>query len=221
MSGRVKNIAVHPLDKQTWYLGVASGGVWKTTNAGITWTPIFQNEGSYSVGAVVIDQANPSTVWVGTGEANNQRSVGYGDGLYRSDDAGRNWRNVGLKTSDHIGRIVIDPRDSTTVFVAAYCPLWSAGGERWLYKTADAGVTLHKILDISHHTAISDVALGPHNLAVVLAVAPQRCRHIWTLIHGGPESGLYLWLIHTVACRLIAGGLPSGALRRIAPSFSP
>src|SRR5687767_6514223 len=135
MSGRISHIAVHPENKQTWYIGVASGGVWKTTNAGTTFTPIFQNENSYSIGGVVIDAKNPSTIWVGTGEANNQRSVGYGDGIYRSDDAGRTWRNLGLKTSQHIGRIVIDPRDSNVVFAAAYGPLWSAGGERGLSKT--------------------------------------------------------------------------------------
>ena len=123
MSGRISHIAVHPENKQTWYIGVASGGVWKTTNAGISWTPVFQNEASYSIGAVVIDPKTPTTIWVGTGEANNQRSVGYGDGLYRSDDAGRSWRNVGLKTSQQIGRIVIDPRDSNVVLVAAYGPL--------------------------------------------------------------------------------------------------
>ena len=127
MSGRIGSIAVHPENKQTWYIGVSSGGVWKTTNAGITFSPVFQNEGSYSIGTVVIDPKNPSTIWVGTGEANNQRSVGYGDGVYRSDDGGRTWRNLGLKDSQQIGRIVIDPRDSKVVWVAAYGPLWSPG----------------------------------------------------------------------------------------------
>ena len=147
MSGRISSIAVHPDDKQTWYIGVASGGVWKTTNAGTTFTPVFQNEGSYSIGTVIIDQKNPSTIWVGTGEANNQRSVGYGDGVYRSDDAGRTWRNLGLKDSQHIGRIVIDPRDSKVVYVAAYGPLWRAGGDRGLYKTTDGGANWTKILE--------------------------------------------------------------------------
>ena len=119
MSGRINVVAVHPGDKQTWYIGVASGGVWKTTNGGTTFTPVFQNEGSYSIGHVVIDPKNPNTVWVGTGEANNQRSVGWGDGVYRSDDGGRSWRNVGLKDSQHIGRIVIDTRDSKVLYVAA------------------------------------------------------------------------------------------------------
>jgi hypothetical protein len=115
-SGRVGSIAVHPENKQTWYIGVSSGGVWKTTNAGITFTPVFQNEGGYAIGTVVIDPKNPSTLWVGTGEANNQRAVGYGDGVYRSDDAGKTWRNLGLKTSEQIGRIVIDPRDTRVVW---------------------------------------------------------------------------------------------------------
>ena len=161
---------MHPEDKQTWYIGVASGGVWKTTNAGTTFTPVFQNEGAYSIGHVVIDPKNPNTIWVGTGEANNQRSVGWGDGIYRSDDGGRSWRNMGLKDSQHIGRIVIDPRDSKVVYVAAYGPLWSAGGDRGLYKTTDGGATWNKILNISEHTGISDVIMDPTNPDVLLAI---------------------------------------------------
>ena len=221
MSGRISHIAVHPENKQTWYLGVASGGVWKTANAGITWTPVFENEGSYSIGAVVIDPKTPSTIWVGTGEANNQRSVGYGDGIYRSDDAGRSWRNIGLKTSEQIGRIVIDPRDSNVVFVAAYGPLWSAGGERGLYKTTDGGASWNKVLEISENTGISDVAMDPHNPDLMLAVAHQRRRHTWTLIHGGPESGLHKSTDGGKTWRRIRAGLPSGDLGRIVISFSP
>jgi photosystem II stability/assembly factor-like uncharacterized protein len=220
MSGRISCIAVHPESKQTWYIGVASGGVWKTTNAGITWTPVFQNEGSYSVGTVVIDPRNPSTIWVGTAEANNQRSVGYGDGIYRSDDGGRSWRNLGLKASEQIGRIVIDPRDSSVVYVAAYGPLWSTGGDRGLYKTTDGGKTWNKILNVSDNTGISDVAIDPSNPDVLLAVAHQRRRHVWTLIHGGPESGLHrstdggkTWVK--------VSGLPQGELGRIVIAFSP
>ena len=125
---------------------VASGGVWKTVNGGTTWTPVFDNEGSFSIGAIALDPKNPATVWVGTGENNSQRSVGYGDGVYRSDDGGRSWRNVGLKTSEHIGKIAIDPRDSNVVFVAAQGPLWSAGGERGLYKTTDGGKTWKAVI---------------------------------------------------------------------------
>jgi photosystem II stability/assembly factor-like uncharacterized protein len=191
LSGRISCIAVHPEEKQTWYIGVASGGVWKTTNAGTTWTPVFQNEGSYSIGALVIDPKNPNTIWVGTGEANNQRSVGYGDGIYRSDDGGRSWRNLGLKASEQIGRILIDPRDSSVVYAAAYGPLWSSGGERGLYKTTDGGANWSKVLNISENTGISDVAIDPSNPDVLLAAAHQRRRHVWTMIHGGPESGLH------------------------------
>jgi photosystem II stability/assembly factor-like uncharacterized protein len=220
MSGRIGSIAVHPEHKQTWYIGVSSGGVWKTTNAGITFTPIFEKEGSYSIGTVVIDPKNPSTIWVGTGEANNQRSVGYGDGVYRSDDAGKTWRNIGLKASEQVGRIVIDPRDSKVVFVAAYGPLWSAGGDRGLYKTTDGGTTWNKVLEISENTGISDVAIDPHNPDVMLAVAHQRRRHTWTLIHGGPESGLHKSVDGGKTWRRIREGLPTGDLGRIVIDFS-
>ncbi|HYJ91014.1 MAG TPA: hypothetical protein VEV84_06890, partial [Pyrinomonadaceae bacterium] len=116
-SGRVIAFAVDPTDRKKYYVAVASGGVWKTVNGGTTFTPVFDGEGSYSIGAIVLDPKNPSTVWVGTGECNSQRSVGYGDGVYRSDDGGKSWKNMGLKTSEHIGRIAIDPRDSNVVFV--------------------------------------------------------------------------------------------------------
>ncbi|MEZ5417515.1 MAG: hypothetical protein R2708_09235 [Vicinamibacterales bacterium] len=221
MSGRIKAVAVHPDDRQTWYVGVASGGVWKTTNAGITFTPVFEKEASYSIGAVVIDEAHPDTVWVGTGEANNQRSVGYGDGIYRSDDAGRTWRNLGLKTSQHIGRIAIDPRDSNVVYAAAYGGLWSAGGDRGLYKTTDGGATWSKVLEISEHTGVSDVAIDPRRPDVVLAVAHQRRRHTWTLIHGGPESGLHKSVDGGKTWKRVRTGLPGGDLGRIVIAFSP
>src|ERR1041384_2924554 len=190
-SGRVGSIAVHPENTQTWYIGVSSGGVWKTTNARITFTPVFQNEGAYAIGTVVIDRKNPSTIWVGTGEANNQRAVGYGDGVYRSDDAGKTWRNLGLKTSEQIGRIVIDPRDSKTVFVAAYGSLWKEGGERGLYKTTDGGATWDRVLEISANTGIGYVAIDPNNPRWMLGVAHQRRRHTWTMIGGGPERALH------------------------------
>ncbi len=221
MSGRISHIAVHPADKQTWYVSAASGGVWKTTNAGTTWTPVFQNEGAYSVGTVVIDQKTPSTVWVGSGEANNQRSVGWGDGIYRSDDAGRTWRNMGLKASEHIGRIVIDPRDSNVVFAAAYGPLWTSGGDRGLYKTVDGGKTWSKVLEISENTGISDVAMDPNDPDVLLAVAHQRRRHTWTLIHGGPESGLHKSTDGGQTWRRVREGIPGGDMGRIVIAFSP
>ncbi len=221
MSGRVVSIAVDPRHKSTWYVGVASGGVFKTTNAGTTWTPVFQNEGSYSVGVVTLDPKNPETVWVGTGESNNQRSVSYGDGIYRSDDGGRTWRNLGLKQSEHIGRIAIDPRDTNVVYVAAVGPLWASGGDRGLYKTIDGGKTWTKALDISADTGVTDVAIDPNNPDVILAAAHQRRRHVWTLIHGGPESALYKSTDAGKTFRKVRTGLPGGELGRIGLMFSP
>ena len=133
-SGRVSGFAVDPTNISRYYVAVASGGVWKTVNAGITWTPVFDNEASYSIGAIALDPKNPLTVWVGTGENNSQRSVSYGNGVYKSDDGGRTWRNVGLKTSEHIGRIAIDPKDSNIVYIASQGPLWGPGGERGLIQ---------------------------------------------------------------------------------------
>src|ERR1044071_8750041 len=150
-SGRVVGFAVDATNPSRYYAAVASGGVWKTINAGITWTPVFDNEGSYSIGAITLDPKNPLTVWVGTGENNSQRSVSYGNGVYKSDDGGKTWRNVGLKTSEHIGRIAIDPKDSNIVYIASQGPLWGPGGERGLFKTTDGGKTWKNILNISEN----------------------------------------------------------------------
>ena len=141
MSGRVADIAIHPDDQSTWYVAVGSGNVWKTTNAGTTWKPIFDDKGSYSVGCVTIDPSNPEIVWVGSGENVSGRHVGYGDGVYKSLDGGKSWSRVGLENSEHISKIIVDPRDSNVVYVAAQGPLWSGGGERGLYKTIDGGET--------------------------------------------------------------------------------
>ena len=156
-SGRVMTIAVDPSNKAVIYIGSASGGVWKTVNGGASWQPVFDKEGSFSIGWVTIDAQHPNVVWVGTGERNSQRSVAYGDGVYKSEDGGRSWTNVGLKNSEHIGRIVIHPKDSDTVYVAAQGPLWAAGGDRGLYKTIDGGKTWNQVLKISENTGVSDV----------------------------------------------------------------
>jgi len=134
MSGRVGDIAVDPVKHSTWYVAAASGGVWKTTNSGTTWSPIFDGYGSYSIGCVVVDPGNHLVVWVGTGENNSQRSVGYGDGLYKSIDGGASFSKVGLERSEHIAKVLIDPRDSNVVYVAVQGPLWNPGGDRGLYK---------------------------------------------------------------------------------------
>jgi photosystem II stability/assembly factor-like uncharacterized protein len=124
MAGRIADIAIHPRDENTWYVAVGSGGVWKTENVGITWTPIFDGEAVYSTGCITIDPSNPSTIWLGTGENVGGRHVGYGDGIYRSTDGGKKWKNRGLKTSEHISKIIVHPSKSNVVWVAAQGPLW-------------------------------------------------------------------------------------------------
>ncbi len=220
-SGRVIAFAVDPTDRAKYYVAVASGGVWKTVNAGTTFTPVFDNEGAFSIGAIALDPKNPSTVWVGTGERNSQRSVAYGDGVYRSDDGGRSWRNVGLKTSEHIGRIAIDPRNSDVVFVAAQGPLWSAGGERGLYKTTDGGKTWKAVIPGTEHTGATDVVIDPSNPDTMYAATWQRRRHFYTLINGGPESGMYKSTDGGNTWNRIRSGLPPGDLGRIGLSISP
>ncbi|MEJ7702126.1 MAG: hypothetical protein WKF71_21195 [Pyrinomonadaceae bacterium] len=220
-SGRVVGIAVDPKKHSTYYIAAASGGVWKTVNAGTTWTPVFDSEGSYSIGVVVVDPKNPLTVWVGTGENNSQRSVSYGNGVYKSEDGGKSWKNVGLKTSEHIGRIAFDPRDSNTVYVAAQGPLWSAGGERGLYKTTDGGKTWNQILKISENTGVTDVVIDPNNPDTLYAAAYQRRRHVFTMINGGPESAMYKSTDAGATWNKISRGLPATDMGRIGLTISP
>lgn len=220
-SGRVVGFAIHPMDRSQYFVAVASGGVWKTTNAGTTWTPVFDNEGSFSIGCVVMDPKNPNVIWVGTGENNSQRSVGYGDGVYKSVDGGRTWQNVGLQVSEHIGKIVIDPRDSDTVYVAAQGPLWKEGGDRGLYKTTNGGKTWEKILAIDEHTGVTDVVLDPRNPDVLIAASWQRRRHVWTIINGGPGSGIHRSTDGGKTWKKITAGLPTGDLGRIGLAVAP
>ncbi|MFZ0585750.1 MAG: glycosyl hydrolase [Candidatus Sulfotelmatobacter sp.] len=220
-SGRVMSIAVNPKDKFEYYVGVASGGVWKTVNDGTTWTPVFDKEGSYSIGWVTLDPNDPAVVWVGTGESNSQRSVSYGDGIYRSDDGGKNWTNLGLKKSEHIGRVVIDPRDSKVVYVAAEGPLWGPGGDRGLYKTVDGGKNWKAVLTISENTGVADVAIDPANPDILYAAAYQRRRHVYTLIDGGPESAIYKSTDAGASWNKLKSGLPTVDMGRIGLAVSP
>ena len=220
-SGRIVDIAVSSRPA-TYYVAAASGGVWKTTNWGITYSPVFEKEGSYSVGCVAVDPKDPNVVWVGSGENNSQRSVGYGDGVYRSADGGKSWENVGLKSSEHIGRIVIDPRDTATVYVAAQGPLWAPGGERGLYKTRDGGKTWSQVLKISENTGVSDVWLDPRNPDVLYAASYQRRRQVFTLIDGGPESAIYKSSDAGANWKKLTNGLPKDVdLGRIGLAVSP
>ncbi|HTT20491.1 MAG TPA: hypothetical protein VMG82_16190 [Candidatus Sulfotelmatobacter sp.] len=220
-SGRVMSIAVNPNRKHEFYVGVASGGVWKTVNDGTTWTPLFDGEGSYSIGYVTLDPKDPSVVWVGTGESNSQRSVGYGDGIYRSDDGGKSWKNLGLKKSEHIGRVVIDPRDSKVVYVASAGPLWGPGGDRGLFKTTDGGKTWKAVLTISDNTGVNDVVMDPSNPDILYASAYQRRRHVFTLIDGGPESAIYKSTDAGATWNKVTSGLPTVDMGRIGLAVSP
>jgi photosystem II stability/assembly factor-like uncharacterized protein len=220
-SGRISGFAVNPNDRAHYFAAVASGGVWKTTNSGTTWTPVFDNEGSYSIGCVVMDPKNPNVVWVGTGENNSQRSVAYGDGVYKSTDGGRTWANVGLKASEHIGKIAIDPRDSDTVYVAAQGPLWSSGGDRGLFKTTDGGKTWNKILAGDDNTGVTDFVQDPRNPDTLVAATWQRRRHVWTIINGGPGSAIHRSTDGGKTWKKITAGLPTGDLGRIGLANAP
>lgn len=220
-SGRIADIAVNPNNYSEYYVASASGGVWKTTNHGVTFKPIFDGQGSYSIGCVTIDPNNPHVIWVGTGENNNQRSVAYGDGLYKSIDGGQSWKKMGLENSEHIGMVLVDPRNSDVVYVAAYGPLWSAGGDRGLYKTTDGGVSWEKILDVSEHTGINEVHFDPRNPDVIYATAHQRRRHVWTYISGGPESAIYKSEDAGKSFQKLESGIPGGDKGRISLAISP
>ncbi|MBI1182788.1 glycosyl hydrolase [bacterium] len=221
-SGRVVDVAVVPSKPWVWYVAAAAGGVWKTNNNGVTFTPVFDSEGSYSIGCISIDPNNENVIWVGSGENNNQRSVAYGDGVYKSEDGGKTWKNMGLKSSEHIGMISIDPRNSEVVYVAAYGPLWSEGGERGLYKSTDGGKTWNNILHVSDYTGVNEVHLNPKNPDIIYATAHQRMRHVFTYIGGGPESAIYRSTDGGKTFDILKNGLPSGVdVGRIGLDISP
>ncbi len=220
-SGRIADIAINPENANEWYIGVASGGVWKTVNAGTTWSPLFDDQGSYSIGCITIDPTNPHIIWVGTGENNNQRSVAYGDGVYKSMDGGKSWKHMGLKNSEHIGNIVVHPANSSIVYVAAYGPLWSAGGDRGVYKSTDGGKNWERVLFISDDTGINEVHLDPRDPEVLYAAAHQRRRHVFTYISGGPESAIYKSIDGGRSWEKIMNGMPAGDVGRIGLDVSP
>jgi photosystem II stability/assembly factor-like uncharacterized protein len=221
MSGRISDIVIHPLKRHTWYVAVGSGGVWKTENAGTTWAPVFDAQPVYSIGCVTLDPSNPETVWVGTGENVSGRHVGFGDGVYRSPNGGKTWTNMGLAKSEHIGRILVDPRDPNVVFVAAEGPLWSAGGERGLYKSADGGKTWALVLEISKDTGVTSVEFDPANPDVLYAAAYQRRRSVAAFMGGGPESGIHKSEDGGKTWRKLTVGLPKGDIGKIGLAVSP
>lgn len=220
-SGRISDIAVHPNNSREYIVASSSGGVWKTTNSGTTFKPVFDKEGSYSIGCVQYDPSNPEIVWVGTGENNNQRSVAYGDGVYKSINGGEDWKNMGLKTSEHIARIIVHPEHSDIVYVAAIGPLWSSGGERGVFKSIDGGESWKAILEIDEHTGVTDLVMDPTNPDILYASAFQRRRHVFTYLGGGPQSGIYKSTDGGDHWRKINNGLPEVDLGRIGLAISP
>jgi len=220
-SGRISDFAVNLSNPAEYFVASSSGGVWKTTDYGTTWNPVFDSEGSYSIGCVTMDQNNTSVVWVGTGENNSQRSVAYGDGVYLSVDGGKSWKNKGLKNSEHIAKIIIHPEDSRIIYVASQGPLWGPGGDRGLYKTTDMGESWEKILEISENTGVSDIVMDPRDPDVIYASAYQRRRHVFTLINGGPESAIYKTTDGGKKWDKLTSRIPSNDKGRIGLAISP
>ncbi len=220
-AGRIADMAVNPNNPNEFYLAIASGGVFKTTNHGTTFNPIFDGEGSYSIGCITIDPNQTSTVWVGSGENNNQRSVAYGDGVYKSEDGGKSWKNMGLKNSEHISKIIVDPRNSDVVYVAAYGPLWSAGGDRGIYKTTDGGDNWELIHSVSENTGAADLVMDPSNPDIMYAAFHQRRRHVFTYVGGGEESAVLKTTDGGKTWKELKSGLPSGKMGRVGLAISP
>lgn len=219
--GRIADIDFHPDNDNIWYVAVGSGGVWKTENAGTTWDPIFDSQDSYSIGSVTIDPNDPSTVWVGTGEDVGGRHVGYGDGVYKSTDDGKTWKNMGLENSEHISTIIIHPDNSNVVWVSVQGPLWSSGGERGLYKTNDGGESWNKMLGDDEWTGVTDIVMDPRDPDVLYAATWQRHRTVAAYMGGGPESGIHKSTDGGNTWRELKTGLPSSNMGKIGLAISP
>ena len=218
-SGRISDFAFH--DTHHYLVATASGGLWETTNDGTTWNPLFDKEGSYALGVVEIDPSNSNIVWVGSGENNAQRSVGYGDGVYKSTDGGQTWNNVGLTESGHISQIWINPKDGDHVLIAAQGPLWSPGGDRGLFETRDGGESWQSLLSIDEHTGINEFVIHADHPEHIVASSYQRRRHVWTLINGGPGSGIHRSMDGGKTWQETNRGLPKDDMGRIGIAAAP
>ncbi|WP_456376038.1 glycosyl hydrolase [Lutibacter sp.] len=220
-SGRISDLAVNPNNTSEYYVGVASGGLWKTVNHGTTFEPIFDKESVFSIGCLAMDPNNSNVLWVGTGENNSQRNLAYGDGVYKTTDGGKSFTNMGLKTSSQIGKIMIDPRNSNVVYVASQGQAWGPGGERGLYKTTDGGKTWNRILKVGEYTGISDMEIDPRNPDIIYAASHQRERRVYSKINGGPESAIYKSVDAGETWTKLKKGLPKGDVGRIGLALSP
>lgn len=220
-SGRIADFAVNPCNHSEYYVAVASGHIWKTTNNGNTFEPVFDNYGAYAIGCLAMDPKNHNVVWAGTGENNHQRALGYGDGVYKTTDGGKSWTNMGLKNSRQIGMIAIHPENTDVVFVAAEGSVWGPGGDRGLFRTSDGGKTWEKVLDISENTGVNNVLIHPENHNIMFATSEQRRRHVFTKIGGGPETAIYKSTDGGKTWNKLSSGLPGGDMGGIGIAISP
>jgi photosystem II stability/assembly factor-like uncharacterized protein len=216
--GRFVDFAVYEKNPAIFYAALASGGLWKTVNNGLTFEPVFDDQGVICIGDVAVDQKNPDVIWVGSGEANNSRTSYYGDGIYKSIDGGKSWQHMGLKNSQHIGRIIIHPKNSDIVWVASLGPLYSENEERGVYKTTNGGKTWKRVLEVTNsgkHIGIVDLAIDPSNPDILYASAYDKVRKPWTFNNGGPGSGIYKSTDGGNKWTRLTSGLPSGMIGRI------
>jgi photosystem II stability/assembly factor-like uncharacterized protein len=222
-TGRIQDVAIDPKNPNVWYVATAFGGVWKTRNRGITFEPIFTHYGSFTMCCVVVDPKDSNVIWVGTGENASQRSAHFGDGVYKSTDAGETFTRVGLESSEHIGRIMIDPRNSDVVWAASQGPLFTegGGGDRGLYKTTDGGKTWTRSLFINDTTGVTDLAFDPKNPDIVYAGTYQRMRHVGQMIGGGPDGGIFKTTNGGKTWTKLTKGLPTHDVGRIALATDP
>ena len=219
MSGRVIDIAVNESNPYEFYVAAATGGLWKTADNGVTWRPVWESQSVNSIGAVTVDQRAPQTIWLGTGEATNRQSSGWGDGVYKSTDGGATWANMGLRSTARIARIVVDPTNSDVVYVAAPGHLWGPNAERGLFKTTDGGKSWKPILTRDEHTGVVDVAIDPVDPTVLYAALYQHRRTPFGFVGGGPGSGLYKSVDAGATWAPLANGLPKGTVGRISISI--
>jgi photosystem II stability/assembly factor-like uncharacterized protein len=219
--GRIADIDIHPDNENIWYVAVGSGHVWKTTNAGTTWTPIFDGQDVYSIGQVAIDPNQPNVIWVGTGEDVGGRHVAYGNGLYKSTDDGASWTHMGLDSSEHISTIIVHPDNSDVVYVCAEGPLWSSGRQRGLYKTNDGGDNWSKILGEGEWTGATDLLMDPRNPDILYAATWDRHRTVAAYMGGGPGTAIHKSTDGGDSWTKLKKGLPGGNLGKIGLALSP
>ena len=221
MSGRISDIVIHPENENIWYVTAGSGGVWKTENSGTTWSSIFDNQKSYSIGCISVNKNNPDEIWVGTGENVGGRHVGYGDGIYKSNDGGSTWKHMGLKKSEHISKIIINPSNKNIIWAASQGPLWSKGGERGIYKSYDGGLTWKQTLGDKEWTGATDLIIDPRNPKIMYAATWQRHRTVAGYLGGGPGTAIYKSKDGGESWEKLKNGLPSSNMGKIGLCYSP